>query len=133
MAEGTGWLPVNVERQREDPGSLLSYYKKLIALRRDEALADIMGNGGFYPMPEAGQGIIAYRRANDGKAILVIVNLLNRENALNQENLAEAHPDGKTMDELFSEGILLNNYMGIEINSKKLVLRPYQALVIMEH
>lgn len=84
-------------------------------------------------MPEAGQGIIAYRRASNGKAILVIVNLLNRENALNRENLTEAHPDGKTIDELFSEGILLNNYMGIEINSKKLVLRPYQALVIMEH
>ena len=84
-------------------------------------------------MPEAGQGIIAYRRASNGKAILVIVNLLNRENALNRENLTEGHPDGKTMDELFSEGILLNNYMGIEINSKKLVLRPYQALVIMEH
>ncbi len=128
-----GYREVNVERQREDPGSLLSYYKKLIALRRDEALADIMGNGGFYPMHEAGQGIIAYRRASNGKAILVIVNLLNRENALNRENLTEGHPDGKTIDELFSEGILLNNYMGIEINSKKLVLRPYQALVIMEH
>ena len=49
---GTPWLPVNpnyptvnAEAEQADPNSVLAYYKKLIALRKDPALAPVLAEG----------------------------------------------------------------------------------------
>jgi alpha-glucosidase len=70
---GTPWLPPvdprerNVEAQREDPGSLLSLYRELIALRPR------LGEG--FELLEAEPGVLAYRRG----ANVVALNLSSEE------------------------------------------------------
>ena len=57
---GEPWLPAvdpaerNVEAQRDDPGSMLSLVRELIALRRE------LGDG--FELLDAAEGVVAYRR-----------------------------------------------------------------------
>jgi alpha-glucosidase len=67
------WLPVgdttvNVEDQRTDPGSVLTFARDLIALRR--ATPDLQS--GAYQTLEAPAGVWAWRR---GDAVVVVVNM----------------------------------------------------------
>jgi alpha-glucosidase len=61
FSDGTPWLPLvdpetrNVADQREDPESLLSLYRELIALRPE------LGPG-FELLPDRGDDVLAYRR-----------------------------------------------------------------------
>ncbi len=128
---GNPWLKVrddyrevNVKKQWEEENSLLSYYKKLIRLRKEEAFADIMQEGGFIPLLEKEQGVIAYKRNHEDKALIVLVNLQNRKAAL-EPGLCR-----KVLGDAFGKKPLLGNYSGVEIEGGKVILQPYQALVI---
>ncbi len=75
------WLPVppssaeyNVKAESQDPGSILSFYKQLLALRRNEpALRD----GRYLPVNREDPFVLAYLRKNagSGDAILVVLNM----------------------------------------------------------
>jgi alpha-glucosidase len=73
FTEGRPWLPVvdpaehNVADQREDRGSLLSFYRDLIALRPE------LGEG--FELVDAADGVLAYRRGDH----LVAINLTGEE------------------------------------------------------
>ncbi|MFI6902401.1 alpha-amylase family glycosyl hydrolase [Nonomuraea sp. NPDC050394] len=76
---GRPWLPlgpaeVNVAAQREDPGSLLTLYRRLIALRR----ASPALRAGEYRSIEAGPGVYAYLRSAPGERMLVALNFSSR-------------------------------------------------------
>jgi alpha-glucosidase len=64
---GTPWLPPvdprerSVEAQRDDPGSPLSFYRRLIELRRS------LGRG--FRLLDAEPGVLAYERGNHGVAV----------------------------------------------------------------
>jgi len=72
------WLPVgdaraggDVEAQRRDPGSMLSFTRALLRLRRsDAALLD----GAWSPL-DAGDGVLAFTRAVPGRRVAVVLNL----------------------------------------------------------
>jgi alpha-glucosidase len=74
------WLPVapdfrerNVARERRQPDSLLSFYKALIRLRRENSA---MRDGDFALVNETDHNVLSYvRRASDGTAVLVALNL----------------------------------------------------------
>jgi alpha-glucosidase len=75
---GTPWLPLNddarhrnVAALREDPGSLLLFYRRLIRLRRERAALSI---GDFRPI-EASGDVIAYVRHEAGEQIAALLNL----------------------------------------------------------
>jgi alpha-glucosidase len=72
------WLPVgeenlvrNVAAQRDDPGSMLGFCRRLIALRRREAALSV---GWYRPVPAEGTAL-AYRRGANGRELLVALNL----------------------------------------------------------
>ena len=75
------WLPVppssaeyNVKAESQDTGSILSFYKRLLALRRsDPALRD----GRYLPVNRDDPFVLAYLRKNPGSgdAILVVLNM----------------------------------------------------------
>jgi alpha-glucosidase len=73
------WLPVtadypsvNVQSESADRGSLLNWYRRLIALRRDDpALRD----GRTVMLDEANPSVLSYARAARGHAVLVSLNL----------------------------------------------------------
>ena len=77
---GTPWLKVNpnytsinVSAQMEDPNSVRSFYKKLIALRKDPAYKETVVYGALEPLWEEQHNLMAYSRKAD-KTLYVIGN-----------------------------------------------------------
>ncbi len=81
------WLPIaeeyssnNVEAQSRDPSSLLTLYRRLLALRRQEPALSI---GDFTAVPEQGD-LLSYRRQFDNARRFLIILNLGAERALFQ-------------------------------------------------
>jgi alpha-glucosidase len=78
-AEGAlPWLPlapdyrsVNVASQRDNPGSMLSLYRRLLAFRRNNAA---MHSGRYYPVKDAAEGCFVYLRQYNDQKFLVALN-----------------------------------------------------------
>ena len=76
---GTPWLPIpaiarvrNVAQELRDPGSVLCFYRKLLALRRQSpALLD----GAYLPLNTDDTQVLSYLRTTPEEAILVVLNL----------------------------------------------------------
>ena len=78
FTSGTPWLPLsddydllNVEAQRNDPTSMLTMQRRLIALRRDEPALVV---GDYAPL-RTGDNLLAYTREHDGTTFLIVLNL----------------------------------------------------------
>jgi alpha-glucosidase len=85
------WLPVsedyagvNVATQREDPRSILSLYRRLIGMRREEPALSV---GTYTAFPTAGC-LLAYIREHQGSRLLVTLNLGGEPDALPLDSLA---------------------------------------------
>jgi alpha-glucosidase len=84
FSTGEPWLPlspdwreINAARQGDDPASVLSFYRRLLALRRrSPALTH-----GSYRTVAATEGVLAYERADAGERLLVVLNLTSAEQA----------------------------------------------------
>jgi alpha-glucosidase len=77
FTEGEPWLPVsrdhaktNVEAQREDPRSMLTLHRRLLALRRSEGALSV----GSYSLFEVRDDLLAYVRKHGGRRFLVALN-----------------------------------------------------------
>jgi alpha-glucosidase len=73
---GAPWLPLgdtgaNVAAQRQDPASMLTLHRRLIALRREEPALAL---GSYAPLAAAGD-LLAYEREHEGRRLLVALNL----------------------------------------------------------
>lgn len=78
---GRPWLGVNgnyrqinYQAQEQNPDSLLHYYRRLIALRRD---TPALNRGEFAPL-ETSDTIFAYRRSADGAGYTVVLNFTDK-------------------------------------------------------
>jgi alpha-glucosidase len=79
FTKGTPWLPVppsykthNVATESKDPNSVLSMYKKVLALRHtNEALLE----GSYTALNENDADVMSYLRSYKGKAVLVALNM----------------------------------------------------------
>ena len=78
---GAPWLGVNpnyreinVAEQQEREDSVLSYYKKLIALRKHHDYVQTFTYGNFEPVFEEYENIFAYLRKSEEQTILVVAN-----------------------------------------------------------
>lgn len=115
FSAGTPWLSVNgnyprinVKRQEDDPGSVLSYYRKLIAFRNGSR---VLQEGDFTELYRK-NGVYAYRRACDGEALTIVISLAEGE----RKNPASGE-------------VVCSNY-GRETAPARLA--PYEALVLRE-
>ncbi len=117
FSEGVPWLKlntnyptINVENQKNNPASVLSFYKKLIALRKqNEALV----YGEFHPMFLRDTNTFCYFRIAGGKKFYVEINL-TQDDRKRPGPLTAGHR------------LLLANYGGIARH-----LRPYEANVYL--
>jgi alpha-glucosidase len=117
---GTPWLPIaadadarNVLRQRDDPSSLLSLYRDLIALRRRTPAL----HRGSYRALESPPGVLAYERVAPGSRAVVALNFgteprtLRRGEGVVQGGLRTSAnvplPDAEELDLGPSEGLVL--------------------------
>lgn len=81
FTEGKPWLRlpdnfkrVNVEAQREDAYSMLTFYRKLIKLRQEEPALHI---GDYAPVISKGS-LLSFIRKHDNRQFLVILNLSHK-------------------------------------------------------
>lgn len=115
FSAGTPWLSVNgnyprinVKRQEDDPGSVLSYYRQLIAFRNGSR---VLQEGDFTELYRK-NGVYAYRRACDGEALTAVISLAEGE----RKNPASGE-------------VVCSNY-GRETAPARLA--PYEALILRE-
>ncbi|TYR75467.1 alpha-glucosidase [Rossellomorea vietnamensis] len=123
FSEGNPWMKVNpnyksinVEAQLKDEDSILSFYKKMIAVKKDN---DIFTYGIYDLLLPNHEQIYAYTRTLKNEKVLVLTNLSTEK--------AEASLGDLTVG---SEGLMLNNY-SVEQHSgiSKVALKPYEARV----
>lgn len=81
FTSGKPWLrlpenyrKVNVQAQQQDPYSMLSFYRRLLQLRRQEAALRV---GMFAPVYSDSQ-LFAYTRQSEGHTFLIVLNLSHR-------------------------------------------------------
>lgn len=81
------WLPVhpnyaqavNVAAQNGDPASLLSFYRRLIALRR---ATPALVAGAYTPVAEQADGVFAFTRGTPGQTVLVALSFSDQPQTL---------------------------------------------------
>lgn len=119
---GTPWLEVNsnykeinIESQLTDRDSLLSFYKKMTALRKIPEYKDTFVYGSFKPYQEEQENLIAYTRTGE-KKLLVMGNL--------QDKSIETALPGE------EQKVLLGNQKDVKILNGKITLNPYQFVIL---
>ena len=122
---GTPWLGIpdnhtyiNVEDEAKDPDSVLAFYKKLVALRKEN---EIIADGQIRFTDAGNDNIISYVRTLNGQTLSVFCNLRGTDQSLGEAFTA---PGGK---------ILISNYesadAGKEINID--TLRPFEVAAVL--
>lgn len=119
---GTPWLRVNpnytainVEKEAQDPDSVLNFYKKLIALRKDPEYKETVVYGALEPFMEERHNLMAYYRKWD-KTLLVVGNYQWDEQEIELLGACKK--------------VLINNYPDVVIDGNKIKLHGYQVLVL---
>lgn len=119
---GTPWLRVNpnytainVEKEAQNPDSVLNFYKKLIALRKDPEYKETVVYGALEPFMEERHNLMAYYRKWD-KTLLVVGNYQWDEQEIELPGACKK--------------VLINNYPDVVIDGNKIKLHGYQVLVL---
>ncbi|KAK3683268.1 hypothetical protein LTR37_020381 [Vermiconidia calcicola] len=127
-AEAKPWMTINkdyvdwnVASQVDDPGSVLSFWKESLRLRKRHA--DLFVYGSYEPVPESSTGemVFAYRRESheSGQMAVVFLNFSDKE----QKVPAEEYKD-------FS--VLLSNHQSQAVFEGQLALVPFGAVVLTQ-
>ena len=122
FSTGTPWIRVNpnytrinVSSQEKDDSSVLSYYKKLITLRKNPEYQETVVYGTLIPYLEEQHNLMAYYRKGD-KTILVAGNFQKRPQTMKLPASIKK--------------ILLNNYPTFNQAGDSLLLDSYQAIIV---
>ena len=122
FSKGTPWLPVNpnykdinVEAQVNDPDSLFSFYKALIALRKDPEYKETIVYGELIPYLEEQHNLMSYYRKGD-KTLLVLGNF-------------QKEPQSAVLPSAYKK-VLLNNYPEVSVSGNTVTLDNYQVLIL---
>ena len=107
---------INVEAQEDDPGSLLNFYRRLLAFRKNNAVA-LYGTYKEYRPKD--KNFYIYERRYGGKRLLVICCFASEFTRFDA-------PEGITLDDWTLE---LSNYDGCFVIGNGFTARPYELRV----
>ncbi|WES64318.1 alpha-glucosidase [Microbacter sp. GSS18] len=120
FTEGEPWIPVNpnhtwlnVAAQADDPGSVLAYYRRLIALRHSDP---VVVDGTFRMLLPEHPDVFAYAREGDGGRVVVIANLSGERYEVD-------------VPEVDGSGLVLANVSVDGRTDRRLDLGPWEARV----
>ena len=126
FTDGEPWIKINdnyrvinKEAQENDPGSVLSYVRRLIRIRKERP---VFLYGGYRLLNPDDPHVYAYYRYDEKEAVLVLLNFTNAD-----------RPFG--FDEFFRGEILINNYRDVRWGDTRcenagIWLYPWQAVVL---
>ena len=119
---GKPWLKVNenyrsinAASQMDDPNSVRSFYKELIALRKHPEYKETVVYGSTQPVWEDVHNLMAYYRNGD-KTLLIIGNYQKEERTI-------------TLPSAYKK-VLINNYADIASEGNYIRMKGYQVLVL---
>lgn len=121
---GKPWLMVNPDYKRinvasqiNDPNSVLSYYKKLTALRKNPEYSNTVVYGKTVPyLPEV-ERLMAFKRVGDNQTLLVLGNFSTKPQTVKLPSKCKK--------------VVLNNVENVEfVSDTEIKLEGYQAVVI---
>lgn len=122
FTEGTPWFAVNpiyrtcnVENQLKDEKSLLHFFERVIALRKNCLYKKTWIYGSFTALEEESKQLWSFMRCQNGQKLLVFANLTGER----------AETSG-----CYDGRVLLNNYEKLKQTDGHLVLEPWQAVVL---
>ena len=122
FSAGNPWLNVNpnykkinVKNQQNDPDSLLSFYKELIALRKNPLYRETIVYGDLIPYLEDRHNLMAYLRKGE-KTLLIAGNFQKKSQDIQLPKKRKK--------------VLLNNYPKTDITDCILHLKDYQAVIL---
>ncbi|MBN8202078.1 glycoside hydrolase family 13 protein [Bacillus sp. NTK034] len=115
MKVNPNYKEINVEVQSQDQESILSFYKKMIRLKKDN---EVFTYGQYDLLLEEDKQIYAYTRTSDDDKVVVITNLSTEEASFEAEF------------KLSNNQLLLNNYpVETHEDMDSFTLKPYEARV----
>jgi oligo-1,6-glucosidase len=106
---------VNVAAQERDTGSVLHYFRRMIRLRQSDPL---FVYGAYRLLDRENPEVFAYTRSLNGRTVMVAL-------SFSMNGGRTGVPAGYT-----AGPTLINNLGGSPVNGGKLVLQPYQAVVL---
>ena len=119
---GTPWLRVNpncsrinVKDQEKNAGSVLSFYKKLTALRKSEEYKETVVYGEFVPYLEQEKNLIGYFREGE-KKLLVLANFQKAPREVELPGIVKK--------------VLLNNLEDLTLNDNRIHLDSWQFVTL---
>lgn len=122
FSSGQPWITVNANfntvneaSQENAPDSILNYFRKMIQLRKDNA---VLIYGEYEILDEGHPQVYAYTRSLEGQKMLVMLNFSSKDAEFDM-------PLSVT-----SDAVLINNYPQLDSNQQKAYLKAYQAVII---
>ena len=122
---GTPWLKVNpnykqinAASQVNDPDSVFSFYRRLVALRKEY---DVFVDGAFELLYADDPDIFAYTRTTPEETLTVLCNFHDGEAALSEKS-------GEKIRESGLGELLISNYKDVD----EMKLRPYEARMYLK-
>ncbi len=108
---------INVASQKNDQNSVLGFYKKLTRFVSESKINTFSTWEEWHLKHKQ---VIAYQRVNETETYLVIINLSHRVAMI------------KNPDDLQRYALVLHNYATPPMLTKKMVLRPYEGIIIQK-
>ena len=106
---------INVERQEEDPNSILNFYRELLKVRKQH---DVFVYGDFEELEFDNPEVYAYRKKYKGDEILVVL------------NFGSSSKEFSVHQDLENAEVIVNNYKELNKNKEMIHLLPYQGVII---
>lgn len=114
LAVNPNYKKINVEKEENCNDSILSFYKKMIQIRKDE-LGLVYGN--FQPLFHEDENIFAYKRLSENEEYLILLNFT--KNTIEKEIVS-----------LDTYELLISNYKENNIKDNSIKLKPYEGLIL---
>ncbi len=123
FTSGTPWIPVNpnyteinAKAETADPDSVFHYYKKLIALRKQNP---IIVYGKYEPLLKDSEELFVYTRTLGGEKLFVACNFTDKEASLSLP------------EEFIGSDRLISN-MENDYSRREIILKPYEAFALLK-
>ena len=120
--DGT-WLPVNqnytyinVADQYDRDSSILSYYKKILKLRKEH---EIFYYADLVEIDKRNPCVYAYEKKRESERIIVFLSFSSKEEKVEYTFLPE-----------LDYHVMINNYENIQNNPNEIKLKPYQSIIV---